>query len=143
MKDRTARRFKALCALLLLALVGALALVGCTDDDADVASKNISKEADNFQIQRRIVFINTRTDKWIYQIEGLCSLDDQGTQLEVTCKVVDRPGDDSDEFVKHFLGLQGDEITYLAEQMKGVTVSVDHYKVTINPSTAVPDPQWH
>lgn len=142
MKDKTAVA-KKLAALLGILLVGALGVVaGCTSDDADVASKNISKDADNFKIQRRIVFINTRTEKWIFQIEGLCSIEDEGHQLEVTCKVVDRPGEDDDEFVKHFLGLQGQEITYLAEQLKGVSVSVDHYKVTINPSTAVPDPQW-
>ena len=40
-----------------IALVGVFTLTGCSDD-ADVASENLSKAADNFEIQRQIVFFN-------------------------------------------------------------------------------------
>lgn len=123
--------------LLALILAGALSLSGCGwfSDDADVASENISKDADNFKVPRRIVFLNSITDKNLLIIEGKCSIVDEGNQLEVTCKL--REG----SFVKHFLGLSNN-VTYFIEQLEGVNVNVDHYKVTFNPSAAIPDVDW-
>ena len=111
---------------------GALAggLTACSDD-ADVASKNLSKAADNFEIQRQIVFFNGITDTYLLTIQGLCSIDDQGRQLEVTCKT-------KDGYKKHFLGLS-DNVSYFVEQQSAVDVSVDHYRVTFKPETVLPD----
>jgi hypothetical protein len=120
--------------LALFALIGTTASA-CDDDDADVASENISKDADNFKVPRRIIFLNSITDKNLLVIEGKCAIEDEGNQLEVTCKRGE--GD----FVKHFLGLSPN-VTYFVEQLQGVNVSVDHYKVTFNPSAAVPDVDW-
>lgn len=101
---------------------------------ADVASENLSKAADNFEVNRRVVFYNGITDAYILTIEGLCSLGnfDAGGQLTVTCKT--GPG----TFKKHFLGLS-DNVTYFAEQMEPVRASIYHYRVTFNPSTIIPD----
>ena len=104
---------------------------GC--DDADIASKNLSKAADNFEIMRRVVFYNGITDKYILTIEGRCSIYDNGRgQLEVVCKTSDS------DYKKHFLGLS-DNVTYFAEQLEGVDVSVYHYRVTFKPQAIVPD----
>lgn len=65
------------------AIALALGLSAC--DDAEVASENISKAADNFEIQRRVVFFNGITDTYLLTIEGLCSITDEGAQLEVIC----------------------------------------------------------
>lgn len=113
-----------------IALVCMFALAGCSDD-ADVASENLSKAADNFEIQRQIVFFNGITDTYLLTIEGLCSIDDEGNQLEVTCKT-------DDGFKKHFLGLS-DNVSYFVEQQKSADVSTDHYRVTFKPKTVVPD----
>ena len=43
--------------LLLVALLAGALFTGCSDD-AQVASHNLSKAADNFEIDRRIVFYN-------------------------------------------------------------------------------------
>ena len=43
--------------------VTAGALTACSSD-ADVASENLSKAADNFEVQRRIVFFNGITDEY-------------------------------------------------------------------------------
>lgn len=111
----------------------ALALtLGACSTDADVASKNLSKAADQFEIQRRIVFLNGITDTYMLTIEGLCSIKDEGFQLEVTCKVGD------DEFKKHFLGLS-DNVSYFVEQMESADVSTSRYRVVFKPSTLVPD----
>ena len=102
-------------------------------DDADVASRNLSKAADNFQVVRRIVFYNGITDSYILVIEGYCSIYDDGMgQLEVTCKT----GDNS--YKKHYLGLS-DNVTYFAEQLEASDVSASHYKVIFKPNAIIPD----
>jgi hypothetical protein len=108
------------------------AIGGC--NDADVASRNLSTAADNFQITRRIVFYNTQSDTYMLTIEGLCSLGnaDKGGELSVTCKV------GPDAYKKHFLGLSRN-VTYLVEQMDAAQVSPYHYKVVFKPAQIVPD----
>lgn len=106
---------------------------GCATD-ADVASHNISKAADQFQITRRIVFYNGITDSYMLTIEGLCSLgnNDPSGELTVTCKIGDH------EYVKHFLGLS-DNVTYFVEQLGTADVSISRYKVIFKPLTIIPD----
>ena len=68
-----------------LAIIAAVcATAGCSD--ADVASSNLSKAADNFEVTRRIVFYNGITGDYMLTIEGLCSLgnDDSARRLSVT-----------------------------------------------------------
>lgn len=103
-------------------------------NDAQVASENLSKAADNFEITRRIVFYNGITDSYLLTVEGACSLRADGAdrQLEVTCKTGPR------DYKKHFLGLS-DNVTYFAEQIQGADVSVYHYRVVFKPSVIIPD----
>ena len=115
--------------ILLTALV-LVAAAGC--NDAQIASNNLSRAADNFEILRRVVFLNGITDTYLLSIEGLCSVADQSNQLEVTCKVGDT------EYKKHFLGLS-DNVTYFAEQIDGAQVSSYHYRVVFKPQTIIPD----
>lgn len=105
-------------------------LTACSD--ADVASSNLSYDADNFKINRRIVFFNGITDTYLLSIEGFCSIKDENKQLEVTCKT------DSDTYKKHFLGLS-DNVSYFVEQMEPVKVDSYHYKVVFKPDIIVPD----
>ena len=106
-------------------------LVACSDD-ADVVSKNLSTAADNFEIVRRIVFFNGITDTYLLEIQGRCSIVDQGNQLEVTCKT------GKDEYQKHFLGLSNN-VSYFAEQIEGADVDAYHYVVTFKPEAILPD----
>lgn len=107
----------------------ALLFSACTTD-ADVASENVSKAADQFEVQRRVVFLNGITDAYMLTIEGLCSIEDEGNQLEVICKT-------DGGYKKHFLGLS-DNVTYFVEQTSPIGVSVDNYRVTFKPSTLIP-----
>jgi hypothetical protein len=105
-------------------------LTGCSTD-AEVASQNLSQEADQFRIERRVVFFNGITDTYMLTIEGRCSIKDQDNQLEVTCKTGDN------QYKKHFLGLS-DNVTYFVEQVEGADVSVYRYKVIFKPTAIVP-----
>jgi hypothetical protein len=132
---------KLLAATATAALLAA-GLTACSSD-SDVASENISKDAENFKILRRIVFLNGITDKYILVIEGFCSVDktDIG-QLAVTCKtaVKGQDGAKEDEYKKHYLG-KGDNVTWFAEQITGANVSSKHYKVIFKPESVIPDPE--
>jgi hypothetical protein len=124
---------KPLIAILLI-LTASIAGGCAEDDDADVASYNLSKAADNFEIERRIVFFNGITDKYLLEIQGRCSLGnrDSPRRLSVTCKV------GKDKYRKHFLGLS-DNVSYLVEQTKSEKVSAYHYRVTFKPEVIIPD----
>lgn len=121
---------------LLLVFVALTVLISGCATDADIASKNLSTAADQFQVTRRIVFYNGITGDYILVIEGLCSLgnNDPARELSVTCKT----GDNT--YKKHFLGLS-DNVTYFAEQIEGSQVDVYHYQVIFKPAAIIPDIQ--
>ncbi len=114
----------------LLLLIGA----GCLSTDADVISYNISQSADQFEVNRRIVFYNGITDSYMLTIEGLCSLgnNDPHGQLSVTCKT------GPTAYKKHFLGLS-DNVTYFVEQIEPNAADPNHYRVIFKPSVIIPD----
>lgn len=103
-------------------------------NDADVASRNLSKAADNFEVNRRIVFYNGITNDYMLVIEGLCSKDN--TSTEHTLGIVCKTGPNS--YKKHLLGLS-DNVTFFIEQIDGKNVSAYHYRVIFKPSTLIPD----
>lgn len=118
--------------LVLCVVVGVLfAAISCADD-ATTASYNVSKAADNFEINRRVVFFNGITDSYLLSIEGRCSITDQGNQLEVICKTGEK------SYKKHFLGLS-DNVSYFVEQLEVSEVSAYHYRVIFKPQSIVPD----
>lgn len=110
-----------------------LALAGCEQNDARVASRNLSVAADNFEINRRIIFVNGITDTYMLSIEGRCSFEVEGGQkVAVTCKV------GPNAYKKHSLGLS-DNVTFFSEQLESADVSVYHYRVVFKPQTILPD----
>jgi len=118
-------------ALLIIATLGLLA---ACEPAADVASRNLSKAADNFEVVRRVVFYNGITDSYMLEIVGRCSKgnSDTETQVTITCKNPDGT------FVKHFLGLS-DNVTYVMEQIEASNVSEFHTRVMFRPQTILPD----
>lgn len=105
---------------------------GCSRDSEKV-SYNLSKEADNFKVKRRITFINLRSNEYLFTITGNCSIktDNTDNQLEVTCKI------DDDEYQKHFLKLS-EETTYVVEQLEYNKVSKYDYEIVFKPKSIVP-----
>lgn len=116
----------------LVAALSVVYVVACTD--ADVVSRNLSRAADQFEIRRRVVLYNGITDRYILNVEGLCSLgnDDKAHQRTVTCKT------GPNAYKKHILGLS-DNVTVFAEQLDPMPASPYHYRVIFKPSTIVPD----
>jgi len=111
----------------------AFGITGC-DTAATKASRNLSTAAENFEVQREVVFYNGITGQFFATVEGRCSIEVDGAdaQLEVTCKHGD------DDYRKHFLGLS-DNVTYFAMQKEGVNVSEYHTRIMFRPQGFVPD----
>ena len=107
-------------------------LTGCSTE-ADTVSQNLSKSADSFEVQRRVVFFNGITDKYLLSIEGLCALDaSDGKKITVTCKTGDG------KYKKHYLGLS-DNVSYFIEQTDAKYEDAYHYKVLFRPEEIIPD----
>lgn len=123
--------------VIIASLLGAIALTatGCSSD-ADVAAENLSKSAESFELQRRVVFFNGITDKYLLEIQGLCSVESAYSgldgALEVTCKT------GADSYKKHFLGLS-DNVSYFVEQIEGAKVSTYNYRVIFKPDVIIPE----
>lgn len=117
-------------AILALALI---TLAGC-EGDAQIASRNLSKAADMFEINRRVVFYNGITGEYMLSIEGLCSLGSgqETRSVTVTCKTGPQ------QYKKHFLGIS-DNVTYFAEQLDSAGVSTYHYRVIFKPQSILPN----
>ncbi len=122
--------------LLAVAAIAVLALGACSD--ADVASRNLSKAADQFEVTRRIVFYNGITADYMLTIQGLCSLGnaDKAREVSITCKT------GPSAYKKHFLGLS-DNVTYFVEQVDASSASPYQYRVVFKPLALVPDIEIH
>jgi len=117
--------------LFYAALVASLAACGT---DADIASRNLSKAADQFEVTRRVVFYNGITGDYMLTIEGLCSLGnyDKAREVTVTCKT------GAALYKKHFLGLS-DNVTFFVEQTEPMPVGAYHYRVIFKPQAILPN----
>lgn len=113
-------------ALLATAIIATLLLTGCRQ--ADMVSYNLKREADDFNIRRRITIINTWTDKVLLQMEGLISVtvDDDG-DLNVITEY------EEGKYTLQYIHLS-EHITYLTEQVSTPTdVSKYTYEIVLYP----------
>jgi maltose-binding protein MalE len=118
---------------LVISLVSFMVIILAACTEADTVSHNLSKSADSFEVQRRVVFFNGITDKYLLTIEGLCSINvDDAKKIAVTCKVGD------EQYKKHYLGLS-DNVSYFVEQTDAKYEDPFHYKVLFRPESIVPD----
>ena len=106
-------------------------LCGCTE--AEKVSYNVSKQADNFNVKRRLTVINTRTDKCILQMTGKISIEDVTGGIAVLVEV-DR---DKGIYQKHWVYLN-ENTMYTVEDLNGVEVSKYAYEMEYMPQTLVP-----
>jgi hypothetical protein len=115
----------------VLGLASVLVLSGC-DTDASLASRNLSKAADMFEINRRIVFYDAIQGSYLLSIEGRCSIEPTPKKLAVTCKI------SPSGYKKHYLGIS-DNVTYFAEQLDTAQTSVYNYRVIFKPESLIPN----
>lgn len=83
---------------ILILAVAVVLLVGCRESTR--VSYNVSREADAFNVTRRLVVINSRSDEPVLDLVGKFSIStNDKNELEVTVKT------GANEFKKHFVYL--------------------------------------
>lgn len=119
----------------ILAAVVPLVLLGACGSQADVVSQNVSRDADEFKVDRRIVALNLITDKYLFEVRGKCSIkaDTEQNQIEITCKI------GPDAYQKHFVGYTaGANVVYTVEQLQTSNVDSYRYSIIFRPEQIVP-----
>lgn len=114
----------------LILILTMLTVTAC-GTQAERASYNVSVEADNFNVDRRLAVINTIIGDPQLELIGKFSIKDADGQLEVTVK------DDNDNFKKHIVGL-GPTVTYVVEDISGAEVSNTRYQISYLPEAIIP-----
>ena len=123
---------KKLFAMVAVVMMLMVSMTGCVDE-ATIVSYNVSKEADNFNVVRRLTVINTRTDKCLLQMTGKISIEDVTDGIAVLVEV-DR---DKGIYQKHWVYLN-ENTMYTVEDLNGVGVSKYAYELEFMPQELVP-----
>ena len=115
----------------VLLFIAAVTLTGCTE--AENVSYNVSQEADNFNVVRRLTVLNARTDKPMFELIGAFSIntDKEDGQLEVICEV------ENGVYKKHFIRLN-EWTMYVIEDIGGAKVNKYKYEVNYMPEKIMP-----
>ena len=112
-------------AAIALAVFCAVTLASCRESDR--VNYNIGKEADNFNVTRRLAVINARTDKPVFELIGNFSISNNDeNELVVTVETGDGV------YKKHYVYLNEWTI-YVVEDVSGAYVDKYHYEVNFLP----------
>lgn len=119
---------------IIAAAAAALLLTGCSA--ADVASQNVSREADQFKVTRRIIATNLITGDYLISVTGKCSLGnaDKENEQSFICKV-----GEGDEYRKFYVRWSaGANVVITTEQIEPIAVDPWHYEVIFRPEVVLP-----
>lgn len=124
---------KSINIVLLIIIMSTIVFLFCGCQQADRVNYNISKEADNFNVYRRVTVINCIKGDVLFSVEGRMSInaDQFDDQLEIVVELADG------KYKKHFIGLS-DNVTYTVEDITGSEVSKYHYEINFNPKMWLP-----
>ena len=126
------KRFIFVCTVLVFMVVLILFLSGCRESEK--ISYNVSKEADNFNVLRRLAVINTVNGEPVFEMIGRFSInvDEQDDQLEVVVEVAEG------KYKKHIIGLNQATTMYVVEDINGADVSKYKYEINYLPKAIQP-----
>ncbi|QBX15837.1 hypothetical protein Javan215_0034 [Streptococcus phage Javan215] len=115
-----------------LMTIGLATLSGCSSE-SDKVSYNISKEADNFNVRRRVAVINTRTDKIEFKVEGLISVDTSNSKKLVVIAEVSKG-----KYRKHLINMTKNNMYVVEDLTDGTKVNKYKYEVEYMPESILP-----
>ena len=115
---------------------GVFLLTGCEENyglsQAKRAKVNVQKEANNFNVERRIVVYNARTDFVICEIIGYFSVSNgDNNELEITVEV------DRNTYKVNYIYLT-EYTLYFIEDISGAHVDPYHYEIHYIPEMIQP-----
>ena len=117
--------------IFLAIMAAGLVLGGCSQ--AERVSYNLSKEADNFNVIRKLTVINCIEGDVLFQMTGKLSItaDTEENQLEIIVE------NEEGNYEKHFVGLS-DNVTYVIEDLGSNDVDNYKYSLNFNPKMWIP-----
>lgn len=116
---------KKIAVLMALVVLVCFAATGCTE--ADQVSSNISKEADNFNVTRKLTVLNARTDTVLLELTGTFALKNNSeNELEVIIETAEG------KYQKDYVYLN-DYTMYVVEDISGSAVVKYHYEINFLP----------
>lgn len=118
--------------VVILGLLTILLLTGCRESYR--VSHNVSLEADNFNVMRRLAVINTVSGEPVFEMIGRFSVtaDTDDNQLEVIVEVEDGV------YKKHIIGLNQATTMYVVEDINGAEVNKYKYEINYLPDAIQP-----
>lgn len=127
---------KRLLTLFLVLLLCFTCLAGCSDEqlwsEKDRVSHNVSKEANNFNVTRRITVFNIRTDTVLMQMTGRFAIENNSSNELVVIAEVEKG-----TYQKHFIYLNAYTM-YTVEDLSGAEVSPYSYELEFLPQMLAP-----
>ena len=113
-----------------LAVMAVVSLAGCSQ--ASRVNYNVAKEADNFNVERRLSVINARTDKPMLELTGYFSISNNSdSELVETCQTGEN------EFKVNYVYLN-EWTMYVVEDVSGASVDPYHYEINFLPEMIQP-----
>ena len=120
---------KKVMALLTALMLVCVFLTGCTE--AYKVSNNISQEADNFNVTRKLTVLNARTDTILLELTGTFSLQNNSeNELEVIIETAEG------KYQKDLVYLN-DYTMYVVEDISSSDVDKYHYEINFLPEWGV------
>lgn len=129
--ERAQMKMKRKVVAMILATMMAVGMTGCST--ADTVNHNLSKDANEFNVYRRITVTNARTDTIMLQAEGYMALgNNSSNELVVTIKTGD------DQYYKDYIYLN-DWTCYVMEQTEPKGTDKYHYELVFYPERLIPN----
>lgn len=118
----------------IIATIGVVlsAVLLCSCTEAERVTYNVQKEADNFNVTRRLSVINARSDKPVFELIGNFSIsNNEENELVVTIEVA--PNVYKVDYV-----YLNDWTMYTIEDVSGAYVDKYHYEMNFLPEMIIP-----
>lgn len=125
---------KRIFAILCLLVIITLTFCSCAwTTEASKVNYNVTLEAENFNIYRRVTVINCIKGDVLFTVDGRMNIkaDVADNQLELIVEV------EKGVYKKHFIGLS-DNVTYTVEDITGTETTPYKYEIHYNPNMWLP-----
>ena len=110
-------------------------LTGCMRE-ADKVSHNLSLEADNFNVVRRLTVMDCITGDTLFTMTGNMSIEEQtGEHAPHQLQIIVEEAEG--QYAKHIVGLS-DNVSYIVEDLHGEDVNQYRYTLNFNPNMWIP-----
>lgn len=120
-------KFKIIAMVLIMFLTVGLLFTGCSQ--AGTVTGNIQKEADKFNVYRRMTFVNLYTNNLLYEVEGYFSVQTTYTneyQGQQEIGIVVLTGKET--YKMHYFSI-AENVTYVIEQLENIHTNPYYWNI--------------